>query len=309
MSIERHFIESREQWLAVRSQDVTASVVGGLFGVHPYATALKLYLQHSGIEFDDRDNKVKRRGRIMESAVAAAVSEAHPEWRIEKSKYYYRDPDLRLGATPDFLILDDPRGLGVLQTKSVYSFVWERDWHGGTAVPFWIQLQALVEAMMTDAAFAVVAEVHSFDMDHTEHEIPRHPGAEKRITDAVAQFWLDVEQHDEPDADYGKDAELLRAIAPHEIKGKVLDLSGDNRWPAKLDLREQLVERRDGCIKQIEEIDTELKFDMRDAESVTGLPDWSVSWKTSHRPEYIVRAKDIRTLRIHHRNKDKPDAA
>jgi predicted phage-related endonuclease len=118
MTIERIEITSREQWLALRKPDVTASVVASLFGCHPYVSALKLYLAHSGVEFDEADNRVFRRGRLMEPTVALAVSEERPDWRIEKCDSYYRDPDLRLGATPDFLIHGDPRGLGVLQTKT-----------------------------------------------------------------------------------------------------------------------------------------------------------------------------------------------
>lgn len=42
--IEKIAIENREQWLALRSQDVTASVAGALLGVHPYTSAYGLFL-------------------------------------------------------------------------------------------------------------------------------------------------------------------------------------------------------------------------------------------------------------------------
>ncbi|MBO0715738.1 MAG: YqaJ viral recombinase family protein [Rhizobiales bacterium] len=311
MPIEKHLIESREQWLALRKQDVTASVVGALFGVHPYATALRLYLMHSGIEFDESDNPVLRRGRLMESAVALAVAEKHPEWQIEKNNFYYRDTDLRLGATPDFLIHGDPRGLGVLQTKTAAPSVFERDWGGGDTVPFWIQLQTLSESMLVGAAFGVVGvlQIHAFDLACGINEIARHPGAERKIADAVAKFWDDVANGREPDPDYGKDAALLQAIAPHEVVGKTVNLSGDNELPTLLDQREQIMTALDGYEKRKDEIETQIKFLMRDAEAITGLPDWSITWKTQHRKEFTMPAKDVRTLRIHHRKKDRPDAA
>jgi predicted phage-related endonuclease len=303
MTIERIEITGREQWLALRKNDVTASVVAALFGAHPYVSALKLYLMHSGIEFDEADNRVFRRGRLMEPAVALAVAEDRPDWRIEKANSYYRDPDLRLGATPDFFIHGDPRGLGTLQTKTAAPGVYQRDWEGGASVPFWVQLQALTEAMLTDAAFAAVAvlQVDAFDLALSIVEVPRHPAAEQRIIEAVTRFWADVAAGREPAADYGKDAELLRMIAPREIAGTTVDLSGDNELPALLDQRAEIMTAMKGYEARKDEIETMLKFKMRDAESVVGLPDWNITWKTTHRAEYVMKAKDIRTLRIHHK--------
>jgi predicted phage-related endonuclease len=303
MTIERIEITSREQWLALRKPDVTASVVASLFGCHPYVSALKLYLAHSGVEFDEADNRVFRRGRLMEPTVALAVSEERPDWRIEKCDSYYRDPDLRLGATPDFLIHGDPRGLGVLQTKTAAPYIYQRDWEGGATVPFWVQLQVLTEAMLTDAAFGVVAvlEINAFDLALSIIEVPRHPAAEQRIRDAVAKFWDDVAAGREPAPDYGKDAELLKMIAPREVADKSIDLSGDNELPALLDQRAEIMTAMKGYEARKDEIETMLKFKMRDAESVVGLPDWNITWKTTHRAEYIMKAKDIRTLRIHHK--------
>lgn len=305
MPIERIPITSREQWLKeLRPRDVTASVIAALFGAHPYTSALKLYLAHRGIEFTDAgDDRVLRRGRLMEPAVALAVAELRPDWRIEKCNFYCRDTELRLGATPDFLIHGDPRGLGVLQTKTAAPHIFERDWQNGATVPFWVQLQALTEAMLVGAAFAAVGvlQVHAFDLVCSINEVPRHPGAEKRITDAVTQFWLDVEQGNEPDPDYGKDAELLKVIAPHEVAGKNVDLSGDNELPTLLDQHEQIAAALKGYQERKDEIETAIKFRMRDAERVTGVPDWSISWKSVLRKEYTVPAKEVRTLRINRR--------
>jgi predicted phage-related endonuclease len=304
MRIERIPITSREQLFnELRPRNVGASVVGALFGAHPYVSALKLYLMHSGVEFDEADNRVFRRGRLMEPAVALAVAEDRPNWRIEKANSYYRDPDLRLGATPDFFIHGDPRGLGTLQTKTAAPGVYQRDWEGGATVPFWVQLQALTEAMLTDAAFAAVAvlQVDAFDMALSIVEVPRHPAAEQRIRDAVAKFWDDVAAGREPEPDYGKDAELLKMIAPREIAGTTVDLSGDNELPALLDQREEIMAAMKGYEARKDEIETMLRFKMRDAESVVGLPDWNITWKTTHRAEYVMKAKDIRTLRIHHK--------
>jgi predicted phage-related endonuclease len=300
MSIERVEITSRDQWLNLRKSDVTASVVAALFGAHPYTSALKLYLAHSGVEFDQADDRVLRRGRLMEPAVALAVSEERPDWKIEKCDSYYRDPELHLGATPDFFIHGDPRGLGVLQTKTAAPHIFERDWEGGATVPFWIQLQVLTEAMLTKAAFGAVAvlRVDAFDLALALIEVPRHPAAEQRIKAAVVQFWDDIATRREPDADYNRDAELLKVIAPHEVAGTTVDLSGDNELPALLEQREEIMTGIKGFEARKDEIETMLKFKMRDASSVVGLPEWNVTWKSVLRNEFTVPAKEVRTLRI-----------
>jgi predicted phage-related endonuclease len=298
--IERHQITSRDQWLALRKHDVTASRVGALFGVHPYVTALKLYLEHSGIEFPQEESAVMRRGRLLEGAVALAVADERPEWTIVKNQFYFRDPELRLGATPDFLIEGDPRGLGVLQTKTAAPHIYERDWESGKTVPFWVTLQTLTECLLTDAVFGVVApmQIDAFDLACSVIEIPRHATSENRITTAVAEFWDDVAHGREPAPDYGKDKNLIPYLMPRAAKDKIIDLSGDNELPTLLDQRAKLMDTIKLYSERCDEIETEVRFKMRDAERVTGLDGWSITWKNQHREPKLVPAKDFRVLRI-----------
>jgi predicted phage-related endonuclease len=304
MPVERQPINpitDREQWLAMRKQDVTASRVGALFGAHPYVTALKLYLEKSGVEFPEQETAVMRRGRLMEGAAALACAEERPQWTINKSLTYYRDTDLRLGATPDFLIEGDPRGRGILQTKTASPSVFEKQWDGGKSVPFWIILQTLTEMMLTNAAFGAVAviKVDAFDLACSVIDIARHPPAEQTIIDAVKRFWDDVANGREPGPDYGKDADLLRYLAPRAAKDKIVNYAGDNELPSLLEQRATLMEKIKAEQARCDEIETQIKFKMRDAERITGLDGWSITWKNQHRDEFIMPAKDFRVFRIH----------
>jgi len=298
--IERFPTEPRDAWLKAREPDVTASVVAALFAAHPYMTPLKLHYQKRGVEFDDEDSGPKRRGRWFESGVAKAVAEERPTWRLEQNRFYYRDPQRRLGATPDYFIHDDPRGLGILQCKTAAPRFFWRDWKDATEPPFWIQLQALTEAMLTDASFIAVAAANFDAWNPTVKifELERRPIAEQKIIDAVAQFWQDVASGREPDPDYGKDAALLKLIAPRELPGSIIDLSGDNELPALLAQREELCAQIKALDARKTEIETAVKFRMREAERITGIPGWSISWKTAERKEYVVKAQSVRTLRI-----------
>jgi putative phage-type endonuclease len=303
MGIERRLITDRNEWLAWRKQDVTASRVGALFGVHPYETALRLYAEKRGVEFPDADNKTMRRGRWLEPAVAKAVEELRPEWKLEAPNVYLRDPDLRLGCTPDFYIHDPVRGLGVLQCKTVAPSVYARDWLNGSEIPFWIVLQALTEMMLADAAFGAVAAllVDAHNMDCVILEVPRHADSELKILVAVRNFWRNVADGIEPDPDFARDATVIRLLMPRETPGKAIDLAGNNEVPDLLARRAELCERIQQDAATCETIESELKHLMGAAEAVTGLPGWRITYKTTDRAGYTVAPKTMRVLRIYDR--------
>jgi predicted phage-related endonuclease len=153
--------------------------------------------------------------------------------------------------------------------------------------------------MLTNAAFGAVCvmRVDAYNLLCPILEIQRHPEAEAKIIAAVRQFWGDVAHGREPGPDYGKDASLLPILAPRAIADKTIDLSGDNELPALLDEREQMKEQISAFEKRCDQIETEIKFKIREAERAI-IPGWSVTWKNQHRNQYLVPEKDIRVLRI-----------
>jgi predicted phage-related endonuclease len=302
MAIERRPITDREQWLAWRKQVVTASQVGWLYDLSPYGSPLKLYAEKTGIEFDNNDNKMMRRGRWFEPAVGEACREIRPDWTIEAPRVFLLDSEARIGATPDFFIEGDPRGLGVLQAKTMTPNVFVRDWAEGE-VPPWIVLQNAVEIMLADAAFGAIAAlvIDAYDPQCKVIEIARNRDAEASIRARIAQFWRDVEDGRDPDPNPQKDAAVVRAMYPRSRVGSVCDLTGNNHIPEMLARRADLNARikRDEAL--VEAIETEIKFAMGDAEQVTGLPEWHITYRTVDRKAYAVPAGKIRPLRIYDR--------
>jgi len=239
-----------------------------------------------------------RRGRILESAVAAAVADERPNWRIEKATDYFRDDELGLAATPDFFIHGDPRGLGVLQAKTTLPSVYDRDWIDGRP-PMWITLQAATEMMLTDAKFGAVAVlvVDPFNLPCHIVEIPRHEGAENKIREGVARFWKDIEEGKEPGVDYGLDRELLAALNPNEEPDLKIDLSTDNEVMSGLRERAELKARMKLDDENCRRIETLIMAKMRDA-GVALVPDFTVTWRVEERSGYTVQPKTSRVLRI-----------
>jgi predicted phage-related endonuclease len=299
LSSQRIPITSRDQWLARRKFDVTASAVGAVFGCHPYLSPLRLYIEKQGlIDLPDQgDSGVLRRGRIYEPAVAAAVVEQRPDWRLEKCQEYFHDDALGIGATPDFFIHGDARGIGVLQTKTTIPSVYEREWSDGQP-PRYITLQAMTEAIMTSAAFSAVACLvfDPFDTPLTIAELERDLVLEQEICDRVAQFWKDIEAGREPDVDYGSDRALLAALMPRE-EPITIDLSTDNEVVAGLIERRGLKERIKADEQRCSEIETLVMSRMASA-AVATVPGFTVTWKVQHRKGYTVEPSEARVLNI-----------
>jgi predicted phage-related endonuclease len=211
-----------------------------------------------------------------------------------------RDPDLRLGASPDFFIHGDPRGVGVLQTKTVDPAIFARDWDEGRAPPEWIQIQVTVERMLSGAAFAAVAAmVMTRDLDLEIIEVPFDRTREEQIVEAVKLFWTRVDEGIEPEPDFAKDSSVIRALTLKAMAGKTIDLHGNNELPEMLNQRMLLKERMKHDETRCTEIENEIRFLMGDAEIAEGLDGWRITYKVQHNRGYLVKPYDARKLLIY----------
>ncbi len=303
MAIEVHPITDRVQWLELRKPYITASVVGGCpaFNCHPYVTPLRIYAEKRGVEFPfDDDNKVLRRGRWLEGAFPKIMGELRPEWSVTAPDVFLCDPDIGIGATPDFYRTGDPRGRGILQCKTTAYSVWKRDWDEGKEPPFWVVLQALTEAMLAQAAFAAVAVmlVDAHNLDVAVLDIPRHAAAEAKIINEVRRFRDDIRNGIEPPVDFERDGAVLKLLLPRETPGAVIDLAGNNEIPDILATRAVLMAEMKRMKNQCERIENRLRAIMQDAATATGLDDWSISFKVQKRKGYVVKPSEPRVLLI-----------
>lgn len=295
MNVIRTAIADRLSWLAMRRQDVTASDVAAVFGCHPYRTPLALWADKTGAaSADGDDSSAMRRGRWMETAVIAAVRDHHPEWVIEQPGVYLRDPETRIGATPDAQVIN--RGI-VVQCKTVADRVFA-SWDG--APPIHYQMQALTEAMLTGASTAVLAvlSVGSFGrLDYHEFEVPRHAAAEARICAGVRQFWDGVAAGEMPKADYAADHGLIAALYGPRDDVPPLDLSADN-------YAGELARRYLAAKAAVADSEAELKsvraeiVEKLNGASVAALPGFVITNKMQHRKEHVVKASSFAVLRV-----------
>src|SRR5262245_37015133 len=161
--IERRTITSRQDWLTWRRQDVTASDVAPVLGLHPDRTIAKVWAQKTGLIGEEPATEFLEYRLSLEAAAIDWLQRKRPRWEIRRGGVYLRDPDLRLGATPDAVAIDpDREGMGVLEVKSMTRGVYERDWKelgvGDDGIilaegPIFHQLQALTGAMLAGASW------------------------------------------------------------------------------------------------------------------------------------------------------------
>lgn len=297
---------NRDEWLTLRKQDVTASQAAALLGHHPYSSAYQLWADKTGRASEDtEENGAMMRGRLLEPVVITMLRELRPDWRIEytpNGMTYYRRPDLRLGATPDaFATVPGHGGRGIVQAKTTSDYSFRANWIDPdtqeVVLPIWIAVQAIVEADLTGADWAVVAVLtvgHGIDLHVID--IPIHEGVRKRLYSAVADFWRIVDEGRHPPIDWMKDGRAVLDVF-RDSDGTEADLSaveGFDQLVADYQIAKATAKR---ATEEAERIKPQIIEKLGNAD-IGETPQWRVTAKTQHRREYTVKASSSRVLRV-----------
>ena len=262
----------------LRSMDVTASVAAALMGIHERETEFGLWAKKTGkIIADAADNEAMERGRLLEPVAAELLRRDRPYWSIlYPVGLYYREPDSRLGASPDLFAIDAERaGFGNIQVKSVEPSIFRRDWRqpdGSIEPPLWIAVQGIVESFLSGASWCAIAalvigygvEIHIVDIPLEADEAAIMDGLRRRSL----VFWRRVAENDPPPVDYGRDGDMIHVVYAQGDDGFMLDLRDNARVPEIIVARSALRAREaDGRAAEIErrKLDAELIHILGDA--------------------------------------------
>jgi len=310
MKVERIPFTTREDWLAARSQDVTASTAGALLGEHEYMTAFELWALKSGLLAEDpTETPAMRRGRLLEDDALQMLAEDRPMWRVEAGgNEYLRAPAARIGCTPDAYAIDPERaGRGVVQVKTTSDLIFRRKWKdedGGVRLPLWIAVQAIVEAKLTGASWACVALlVVGYGLDLHVIEIPLHAGIWDRLVDEAGAFWDRVESGEPPAADYARDGDTIAELWPPNADAEPADLTAENHLPVLLDERDEIAARAKADKARRTAIDAEIVAKLAGA-TVGRLADGREITRTmQHRNAFTMKATSFPVIRIRNARK------
>lgn len=297
-------LHNKASWLQARREDVTASQIGALFGVHDFITPYQLWLVKAGLHDDVvEETAAMERGKYIEPMAVQYLKDHHPGMKIEHnaaSFTYYRDPEHRLGATPD-VIAHDERGIGIIQIKSVEPSTFRKKWFdsaGDYEVPLWIALQATLEAHLVGANWAAVAPVvvgHGIEMPLID--VPLISGVIDRMREKVAAFWRSIEENDPPAPDFTVDGEMISMMYGDGDPDHEVDLSTDNRIPELIETRQRLLREIAAREAERDAIDAEVKSKIGMAHVAHIGGGKRITWKPEHRSGHFVPPTTTRPIR------------
>lgn len=308
MTIETIPIRDRESWLANRRQDVTASVAGALLGEHDYMTGFALWALKSGrIDEDPEETPAMKRGRLLEPVAVELLKEERPSWVITNPHIYLRDPDIRLGATPDRYVIDKAnpkRGRGIVQVKTAAYFIFKQKWIDRDTreimLPLWIAVQALIEAELAGASWACVAllvvgmglDLHVIDIELT----PTTRKIINRVKAETVKFWDLVASGEVPDPDFARDGRVISNLYA-EDDGGILDLSNDAAIKRLVGDRATLKATIKRAEDDLKAIDARLKFALGNHALAYIGGGEKITYLTQYRAEHTVPAWRGRILK------------
>ena len=230
MTTEIIHTETEEQWLALRTKDITSTDVSALFGLSPYKTEFELFHEKlQGMVVKLKPNERMKWGNRLEAAIAHGVAEDEG-WQISPLKVYMRDPDARIGSSFDFQITHPEHGLGIMEIKNVDGIQYKRKWKdegdGAIEAPEHIELQVQHQMEVSGLKWcAIVAMVGG----NSTKVVYRHydPVVGKAIRAKAAAFWARIEANEPPSADYSRDADLIAQLYSQVNEGEIYDASHD----------------------------------------------------------------------------------
>lgn len=316
MTIQIIHPSDRDEWLALRQVDVTASVASTLLGSHPYTTPYQLWAEKTGrVQPDQEETEAMERGNLLEPVAVAMVRKRHPEWEVFYEgdvKTYYRDPDHHIGATPDAAVIIPGRpGRGNMQIKTAAETAYREQWFdrdtGETIPPTWIAVQAIVEAKLTNCDYALVAVlVMTWSGALRLHvvDIPLHHRLWDRFVEKAREFWSLVRSGGQPPIDWDRDGRTVLDVYQSSYQDR-RDLSGDAELDTLVARYKLLKDEEREARRKAEVLKPQIIYALGNSEAGF-TAGWNIVARTQDRDEYRVRSATTRALRI---NPRKPDNA
>lgn len=298
----------RAAWLAVRRQDVTASVAAAVLNAHPHTTQYKLWAEKTGRLSPDAGEATDamKRGVYLEPVGVAMLRDERPAWNVEyyADNAYYRDPERRIGATPDaFATAPDRAGRGCVQIKSASEDAFRQHWldpdTDEVIPPTWIALQAITEAKMTGCEWACVAVVVITWRGTLRLHVVDVPLRERYWTalkTAVAEFWRVAASGEAPPIDWEQDGATVLDVYREATLDR-RDLTGDG----ELDIIISKYREAKDFVTANQKICDALKPQIIHAlgNSVAGLTSsFEVDARVQQRSSFVAKQTSSRVLRI-----------
>lgn len=217
------FPKTREEWLKLRTEDVTSTEISTLFGQNPYKALPELFVQKLNADLGTFEPSEQMQwGLLLQDTIARAVAERQG-WKVRRATQYARLEGARMGASLDFEIIGTPgKSAGNLEVKCVDRSVFDAQWivdGDYIEAPAHIELQLQAQMACTDRSWAALVALVGGNRavvalrDRDDEVI-----ALMRVK--VEEFWTAVKARQMPQIDWQRDAEAVRAMYRRVTAGK-----------------------------------------------------------------------------------------
>lgn len=231
----------KNEWLKLRSQDITSTEVSALFNLSPYTTEFELWHRHKDdviVEIDETDRM--KWGSRLESAIAQGISEDQG-WTVRPFKEYVRLPEKRMGSSFDYRVIDPSRVLdsepdmvsidsanehldSILEIKNVDALAFRDGWivdGDNLEAPPHIEIQVQHQLAVSGLKRAYIGALIGGNQVVL---IPRERDDEiiAAIEQKVEAFWKSIAANQPPKPDYERDAEFITKLYSYAEPGKVV---------------------------------------------------------------------------------------
>ena len=220
--------ESHEAWLELRKQDITSTDCAALFGISPHMSIYELWHQKAnGLIAEFNPNERMEWGNILEPVIAQEIAKRE-RWTVSPLKNYMRLPELRIGSSFDFSI--DGEQPGILEIKNVDSLIFRDKWtkkeDGSYEAPLHIEIQVQHQLLVSGREYAYIGVF----VGGNELILIKRTRDEKVISaikKKIAWFWQTVEDKQEPEPDFSKDADTIIRLYGYAEPDKVMMAEDD----------------------------------------------------------------------------------
>lgn len=226
--------KNKQEWLDLRTQDITSTEIAALFGINPWMTEYELWhRKKDGLIVEIEENQRMKWGTILQDSIAKGVAEEQG-WNIRRMEEYGRIPILRLGSSFDFSIEPEHEPinlgeLGLLEIKNVDGLQFKKGWivNGeNVEAPPHIELQVQHQLLVSGRAFAYIGALIG---GNNLILIKREPS--QKIHDAIkekaAAFWKSIDENTPSAPNFETDSKFIASLYNYSEPGKVISVAED----------------------------------------------------------------------------------
>lgn len=260
------------EWLKERQCGIGGSDVGAILGINKYKTPFEVYLEKTEPITEVREQSESAYWGDQFEEVVAKEFEKRTGKKVRRDRKHYKHKDY-----PYMLANIDRKIVGenaILECKTANQFLaneWEED-----EIPASYLLQVQHYLFVTGAELGYIAVLIG-GQKFIWKEVTRDEELIQMIIEAEKNFWKMVQDKTPPALDGSSAAEkyLSEKYSSAEA-GKFEELGLE--YKDKIKNYFELKDQKDLLDTQIKEIENQIKFELKDAESGFA-PGYSISWK------------------------------